>query len=338
MRSSECSVALATGTLVEATIVSSPVSNDSAIFASGDRWVEVAQETFTHLNISSGPSGSVFGTVDRGRLGWLRATAIEASPQWVFRTPRLISADGDNHVMTILQITGTSVVSQGDKEAQLHPGDFILLDTNGPFGAHFPVPFKQEVFALPREMLDVSEEGLQRIAGRTFSPSRGLGALISSYLSELPEVAKTSLPEIEQRLARNTADLLGALIIQESGQGVSGRAIMLQIQRFIVRNLGDPDLSPEMIAAAHNISVRYLHKLFQSESMTVTRWIRQRRLEGSRQDLARSQPGGLTVAAIAHRWGFASHPHFTRVFRQAYGMSPNEWREMNAEKPSRVVP
>ncbi|MFF3950157.1 helix-turn-helix domain-containing protein, partial [Streptomyces sp. NPDC001902] len=29
----------------------------------------------------------------------------------------------------------------------------------------------------------------------------------------------------------------------------------------------------------------------------------------------------------AHRWGFASHAHFSRTFRAVYGLSPAEWRQ-----------
>ena len=43
---------------------------------------------------------------------------------------------------------------------------------------------------------------------------------------------------------------------------------------------------PERIAKAHFISTRYVHKLFQPEGTTVSAWIRSRRLEGARRDLA----------------------------------------------------
>ncbi|WP_435812131.1 AraC family transcriptional regulator [Streptomyces olivaceoviridis] len=29
---------------------------------------------------------------------------------------------------------------------------------------------------------------------------------------------------------------------------------------------------------------------------------------------------------MAHRWGFTSPSHFSRVFRATYGVSPAEWR------------
>ncbi|WP_189145366.1 hypothetical protein [Streptomyces lacrimifluminis] len=39
-------------------------------------------------------------------------------------------------------------------------------------------------------------------------------------------------------------------------------------------------------AACHHISVRYLHRLFPPQGITVSAWIRQRRPERCRRDLA----------------------------------------------------
>jgi AraC-like DNA-binding protein len=72
--------------------------------------------------------------------------------------------------------------------------------------------------------------------------------------------------------------------------------------------------------------VRYLHKLFQNDGTTVSQWVRQRRLNVSRQELGRTSNRRLTVAAVARRLGFISPSHFSRVFRDAYGMSPSEWQ------------
>jgi AraC-like DNA-binding protein len=62
--------------------------------------------------------------------------------------------------------------------------------------------------------------------------------------------------------------------------------LLLRVQAFIEERLGDPALSPGMIAAANHISLRYLHKLFEPQSRTVAGFIRERRLERCRRDLA----------------------------------------------------
>ncbi|MFE5092545.1 helix-turn-helix domain-containing protein [Streptomyces sp. NPDC056638] len=59
--------------------------------------------------------------------------------------------------------------------------------------------------------------------------------------------------------------------------------------------------------------MRYLHKLFQLKNITVSRWIQQRRLERCRRALSRREAAGLTIAAVAHHWGFTSVSPFSRV-------------------------
>jgi AraC-like DNA-binding protein len=104
------------------------------------------------------------------------------------------------------------------------------------------------------------------------------------------------------------------------------RDLLRRIHAFIESHLGDPRLSPATVAAAHHISLRYLHKLFEPGAHGVAGVIRQRRLEGCRDDLLDPAQVDLPVARIAARWGFASAAHFSRVFREAYGLPPAEFR------------
>jgi hypothetical protein len=48
--------------------------------------------------------------------------------------------------------------------------------------------------------------------------------------------------------------------------------LLTRIYAFIQQHLGDPELSPGAVAAAHHISVSYLHKLFHAEGATVAGW------------------------------------------------------------------
>src|SRR6266511_1969047 len=83
---------------------------------------------------------------------------------------------------------------------------------------------------------------------------------------------------------------------------------MGHIRAFIERNLADPNLSPATIAASVNISVRYLYKLFEQDGVTVSEWIRTRRLDNTARDLADPQLAHRASAGIGARWGF-DDPH-----------------------------
>lgn len=80
------------------------------------------------------------------------------------------------------------------------------------------------------------------------------------------------------------------------------------------------------MAAATHISVSYLHKLFHAEGISVAAWIRQRRLEACRRDLADPASAARPVAAIGARWGFTSAARSSQVFKAAHGMAPQQYR------------
>lgn len=130
---------------------------------------------------------------------------------------------------------------------------------------------------------------------------------------------------LEGRLALPVADavvdLLGGAL--RPGEPPSSEAIWLRASAYVHRQLRDPGLSPERIAAAAYVSPRSLYALFAAHGETPARYVRRLRLTGARRDLER---GGRTVAAVASSWGFADQATFGRNFRAAYGRTPDEVR------------
>ncbi|WP_328907162.1 helix-turn-helix transcriptional regulator [Streptomyces sp. NBC_00234] len=163
-----------------------------------------------------------------------------------------------------------------------------------------------------------------------------LTPLLLALAARRPESASQLASD---RLACHLADLLATLLAEveeraltdagrESAVRPGDRRLLADIRWWVNHHLGDPGLRPEAVAAAHYVSVRRLHKLFEHEGGTVSRWIQQRRLEECRRELGRSDRTEMKVSAVAQRWGFASPAHFSRAFRIAYGLSPRVWREL----------
>ena len=100
------------------------------------------------------------------------------------------------------------------------------------------------------------------------------------------------------------------------------------IRLHVERHLGDPALTPSSVAAAHALSLRYVHRLWAQEAAdTLGRHILRRRLERCRADLADPRQAGRTVTDIALRWGFRSPAHFSRAYRAHFGAAPREHRQ-----------
>ncbi|MFJ4621650.1 helix-turn-helix domain-containing protein [Streptomyces sp. NPDC088812] len=214
----------------------------------------------------------------------------------------------------------------------LAPGDLCFYDARHPAELDFPERFRATVFLVPGELLALTPADARRIARTPVARSSRLGTLLSPLLSDLARTASAARPHVGEMLAWNAVNLLATLAAEQleahAPRTPDGRApVLVRILEYVELHLTEPDLSPETIARAHHISVRYLHRLFQDEGTTVGRWILRRRLEECRRDLVRHGRGGRTIAAVAGRWGFTSATHFSRVFRTAYGMSPRECRD-----------
>jgi AraC-like DNA-binding protein len=108
------------------------------------------------------------------------------------------------------------------------------------------------------------------------------------------------------------------------------------IKGYIAMQLRDPALNPDEIAAAVHISVRYLHKLFETEHQTVALYLRGQRLERARDDLLDPRLTRRSIARIAHGCGFGDISGFNRAFKATYGINPSDLRR--GVPPERIRP
>ena len=86
----------------------------------------------------------------------------------------------------------------------------------------------------------------------------------------------------------------------------------------------DP-ISTRDVAAAVGLSPGHLTTVVRrGTGRTVGQWLTERRLQEARRLLATTD---LTVAAVAGRVGYPDPGYFTRRFRVAHGLTPQEWRQ-----------
>ncbi|PBC78704.1 AraC-like DNA-binding protein [Streptomyces sp. TLI_235] len=112
--------------------------------------------------------------------------------------------------------------------------------------------------------------------------------------------------------------------------GLARRAMLQRIKHFARSRLADPELKPEMLAQHHHISLRYLQKLFQDHGQSPASWIRDERLHRCCTELRDPRLAHLTIAMIGERSGLYGASHFSRLFRDRYGISPREYRRDHA--------
>ncbi|WP_435843065.1 helix-turn-helix domain-containing protein [Streptomyces lavendulae] len=271
-------------------------------------------------------------------LGEVRASRFSLSPLRSRRTAAMIRRGDPEEYQLALLRKGATSLSQHRSECTIGAGDLMLWDTSRPSDNQMPATggeVRATILMLPHGVLPLRSQRLDQILARRIRGDRGLAAILASFMTSLEEHGAECTPEELRRLGSVAVDLAAACLAQQLAaedllpSEVRTQALVQRILAFIDHNLGDPELNPAAVAAHHHISVRTLHQLFRGQEESVHARIRRRRLERCRADLADPALRGRPVGAIATRWGFSGPEVFSRSFREAYGVSPTEFRVLS---------
>ncbi|WP_405703208.1 helix-turn-helix domain-containing protein [Streptomyces sp. NBC_00069] len=274
-------------------------------------------------------------------LGELRVARFALSPLRSRRTPALIRRGDPEQYQLALLRKGATRMSQHRNESTVGPGDLMLWDTSRPSDNEMLAEGGQvraTVLMLPRVVMPLRTQRLDRLLADRIPGDRGVAAILASFMTALEDHGAECEPEDLRRMGAVALDLVAACLAQHLDSEdhlpfeVREQALLQRIHAFIEHNLGDPELNPSVIAAHHHISVRSLHQLFHGRKESVQARIRRRRLEQCRADLGCRDLAARPVRAIAARWGFSGPVVFSRSFRDAYGISPTEFRALSAEQ------
>lgn len=299
-------------------------------------WRSVVCDTLGPLDMRSDPEAPLSGQIEAGPMGPVNVGRIQTiTPHSVHRTPRLIRSGGAELYRLVLVTSGRPVLSQDGRITRLRPGDFAIYDFSRPYELGYDCPVELAVFGFPRDLLALPADTARDLAAVPIAAEGGAAALVAPLLRRVTLDLDSYQPASAARLCTVMMDLVTAAVAERAEQiklipvESRERIMLLRIHAFIEQHLGETDLAPGLVAAAHHISVRYLHRLFEDQDTTVAAWIRRRRLERCRRDLADPALRAATVSALAARWGLPDAAQFSRLFRRAYGMPPAEYRRQS---------
>jgi AraC-like DNA-binding protein len=130
--------------------------------------------------------------------------------------------------------------------------------------------------------------------------------------------------ELRRRQGEHLLDIFSLLTDEprELDRPRSASATLMRAKRYISRHFCNAGLNVALIASAVGASEAHLHRLFRAEGHSMMRYVQSHRLELAAQMLTKPGDRPLHVKEIAYRCGFMNHAHFSRSFRQYFGMSP----------------
>ncbi|CAB3745977.1 AraC family transcriptional regulator [Paraburkholderia humisilvae] len=236
------------------------------------------------------------------------------------------SAVSEDYVFVKVIARGSVLISQHGEERMFPVGSVLTVDGAWPFRDLFFGSTRLIALKVPKQALKARgyAYGSRRItAPELSSPDvtllRDLVICFAAQM-ELPS------PPFREKVGEQTLDMMETLLGDSTGSVVSGRSdmIILRAKTMIARRLGDSRLNLGQIAAELRISANYLAKLFRMEGKTVMRYVLEKRLERAHSLVKQFGQHRMQIQEIAFICGFESPSHFSRMFKQHFGVSPRD--------------
>lgn len=240
---------------------------------------------------------------------------------------------GEAGVWLALHLEGRARLAADGDMSELVPGDIAYGSLGVPFGIAFDTDFRQFFVKVPQDVLAsrLVKPSTLRI-GRS-SGKNGFGHVFAGMLGSVSETIDKLTPDQLRPIEIALTEFLATCLASDVPEGAlrggtcSQTAILNRICQLIEARLGEHDFSRDTVAAKEGISPRYVQKLFENAGETFAHYLRLRRLERCRAELVNPIYAHLSITDICYRWGFNDSAHFSRAFRDQYGVSPRSYRK-----------
>jgi AraC-like DNA-binding protein len=233
-----------------------------------------------------------------------------------------------------MTLTGTTVGSRGGREMILSDGDAVLM-TNEEATWTMTSPASANIagIRLPRSAIAPLVPKLENVTMRRIAKDTSGLRLLRKYLDVVADDEALAAPASQRLIVSHFYDLV-ALALGADGDAKAltvgatvGAVRLAAIKTEIVANLNDGNLSATTVAARNRVTVRYLHKLFESEGVTYSEFVLRERLARAYHNLRNPLFSRRAISTIAFDLGFNDLSYFNRAFRRRYNATPSEIRD-----------
>jgi len=233
-----------------------------------------------------------------------------------------------------MTLTGTTVGSRGGREMMLSDGDAVLM-TNEEATWAMTSPSSANIAGIrvPRSAIAPLVPKLENITMQRIARDTSGLKLVRKYLDIVADDEALAAPASQRLIISHFYDLV-ALALGASSDAkalAADRTVsavrLAAIKADIVANLDDGNLNATMVSTRSGVTVRYLHKLFESEGVTYSEFVLRERLARAYHNLRSPLHSRRAISTIAFDLGFNDLSYFNRAFRRRYNATPSEIRD-----------
>jgi AraC-like DNA-binding protein len=292
-----------------------------------EAWQEAMAEVYYRLDIRSDHNERLNGQLIDWQSDIMGISSFKADAQRVTRSKEAAKADKAEDFVFLFPTRKPMRFQQRGREDMVRPGSVFLVNSAEPYVIDVPDGSENITIKIRRENLLPRFRTLDDLCGTAHFANPHL---IPAVMTLGEQMLRLKPDGDEPKIAQTLTDLICLMLELGQQSGVPpltrpelSSLLFSRICAYIQAQLGSHDLTPEYVASAHRISVRYLHKLFQANGLSFGQYVLDARLQRARQMiLSGDGHGRINMGELAYRCGFASQSHFSASYKTRFGVTP----------------
>ncbi|MBL8535172.1 MAG: helix-turn-helix domain-containing protein [Betaproteobacteria bacterium] len=248
-----------------------------------------------------------------------------------------MTGDGPE-LVALVPVSGRCIVRSGGEPVGLEPGSLGVLDTGKAVDLEFPGTFRLVAVGVPGHRLPAFQR--RRSAGDVvrMDATAESPALFVAFVTALARFHESLDTRENIKTTDTVVELLNGSLRRHFGSRVTSKRDQHhrdRIEKLVEKELRNPALDIAFISRSVGLSARHVHRLFSEDTVSLTQWILEQRLDSCFQELSQDAASTRTIGEIAYSWGFNDQAHFSRTFRKRFGTTPSALRAgRSASDPS----
>lgn len=294
-------------------------------------WREVSSLIFEIAPWDINGDAGFRGTVSSRPFGLMTVGTTTFNDQKVWRTRRTVVKSALEICIVQLVLSGECQGDFNGADVAIGPGDVLIHDMTQVMDS--------QVTAGARISIAITRSDLQRLVSRQTLHGIVLRAqwpttrLLSEYIRGLDKVLAELPPDAVPAAQEALLILLASAINGQDTETLYDLPVNLpmkqRIAEYIDRCIMDPRLGPQAIMMHFRLSRSHLYRAFATDG-GIAKFIRDRRLDLAYRILSSGNTRSLSNKEILHKCGLPLGVHFSKIFKERFGILPTEARDAGA--------
>lgn len=304
-----------------------------------ERWAALSAEEFYggDLEIESEHDGQV--RLDKSAaypMSLTRLYSRNSSLGYRRRRPHIRNNEIGSRLIWFVR-KGTLSIRRPDADWEVRGGQIGFTNSNVPFHAQAIGSERGEYesyqLLVPGPLFATHLDEADRISG-ALDVSGASGEIVSNILKLLAKhgslIDRDATSLMSESLLMSILELIKDKADFRQHLRNPNEARVAQIRRFIVDNVDNSELAATDVAAHYGMSARNLIYVLKQGETSFSKILWETRLALACRLLSSDEALAVPISDIAHKAGFKSAAHFSRMFATEVGLTPSKYRKIHA--------